>query len=173
MEDALISPQPVKPDSAFGGQISPADYALLLEFLNKNTPAAATARSTGSGTTTINDSSETQVTLNSNTFATGITWDATNHCFTCVTAGRYLVLGQVHYLTVTDAKVYYAKIAKNFTVVTSSLAHSGSTNPLSVRVSDILDLAVGDNVELYTEHNSGVSRTIANSSFTYLAIAKL
>lgn len=133
------------------------------------------ARSYGSGVTTINDITNTKLTLATNDFANGVTWDSGNNRLTILTAGQYLIIGSVAYNNTTADKQYIVEVYKNGSVLIQSDAQSAFTgNYLSITTTDIQTLAANDYLELYTYQQSGVSQTIdANTKFTYLSIAKV
>lgn len=132
-------------------------------------------RSHGSNIVVIPSGSGAQITLNANDFANGITWDSTNHQFVIVTAGQYLITGAIIFTNITDGKVYECWIVVNGVVLTQVLNQAGSSvSALSITATDILNLAAGDTVQLYTFQGSGSNQNLGTSGDnTYLSIAKV
>lgn len=140
------------------------------------TPTSINARSYGSGVTTAVDGADTKLTLSTNSFANGVTWDATNSKFVIQTAGQYIIIAQVAYQNTVAGKVYRAGVALNGNTnyFVYSCSSSSGTSTLFTTVSDIQTLSVGDTLELYTFHNSGVDKTILTASNqTFLSISKV
>jgi hypothetical protein len=122
----------------------------------------------------ISDITWTKVTIDTLSFGSGITFDSGNNRFTATAAGKYLVSAQVWYNQPVDGGLYRAAIYKNGSIYSGTAKNSGSTHPVSPHICDIVDLAVSDYVELYTFHNSGVSKNIsAGADLTFLSIAQV
>lgn len=154
------------------GDIYWRDKASIATKLNNGGGGGSsiTGRSGGSGVTTISTATYTKVTL-TNTIASGITWDNTNKRFTVLTAGKYVVTGQVAWGTVTNGQQYYTIIYKNGSLNSYGFFASTGT-PEACTVTDLLDLSVSDYIELYVYQASGGNQTIQNDAqITFLTIA--
>ena len=150
----------------------------LLEFASASASASASAnaRSYGSGVTSVPDITDTKITLSTNSFANGVTWDATNSRFVIVTAGQYQINAQVTYTGgTTTLSVYRAVVVLNTsTEILKSCSQSSGASALTTSVSDIYSLSVGDTLELHAFQSSGLTATIATTSIaTFLSIAKV
>ncbi len=144
--------------------------------LRDNPTTSANGRSHGTANTSIPGGfAPTKVQLNTNDFLNGFTWDSTNHRFVCVTAGVYSVSGSVAYSNATTAKQYETMIYKNGSQVSQGRVMCSATGAyITPAVTDVLNLAAGDYIELFTQHNDTVNNTIATSSdSTFLAIASV
>lgn len=134
--------------------------------------SSASARSYGSGVTTIANNTNTKLTLNANSFASGVTWNSGSNRFDIVTTGKYIVTAQVRYVAIAGATIYTTQVNVNgASFLTTSIPSNYVTANINIVGFDILSLAAGDYVELYTYQNSGGNQTVANSSETFLAIA--
>lgn len=160
-----------------GSNIDPQFAVFLKNFILQNASAqpSAIGRATA-GTATITDALNTKVLIGSPTFvATGITLDTSNHRFTATVAGKYAVFGAVVYNTSVANKHYSAQIWKTnsqYSVVWQIPGDNGAVNPaITITISDIVSLSVGDYIELYTFHNSGLDEALASGS--WLAIHKI
>ena len=163
-----------------GHQIAPQFAIALKDFIYKNISLSASinGRSSAASGQSVNDVTDTKINIDTVTVtAVGITFDSTNKRFTALAAGNYIVSGVVIYQTTTDVKLYQAVLFKGLSggsssaYSKSSLISGGGTYSLSIVISDIVTLAVGDYIELYTFHNSGLAEsTLAGS---WLAIGKI
>lgn len=131
-------------------------------------------RSHGSASTTIATGTNTKVQLNVNDFANGITWDATNHVFTIVTAGNYLIAAQVTYSGTTTASTYRVFVAGATTSQAAAYASVTAGGQISISSTDIQTLSVGSTVELDTDQFTGGNATLATGTGqTYLSLTKI
>lgn len=131
-------------------------------------------RSHGSASTTIATGTNTKVQLNVNDFANGITWDATNHVFTIVTAGNYLITAQVTYSGTTTASTYRVFVAGATTSQAAAYASVTAGGQISISSTDIQTLSVGSTVELDTDQFTGGNATLATGTGqTYLSLTKI
>lgn len=125
---------------------------------------------------TIPDITATTVQLNVITFGgVGITVSPNtgSHRFTAVTAGRYSVSGGVTYISPAADAYYQAEIRVNGARVSAVEVHSSNTNPICAAISDTVNLAVGDYVQLWTFHNSSADKDIyGNPDNTWLSIIR-
>lgn len=121
-------------------------------------------------TTTFN----TKITLDTNEFATGITWDGANNKFVVVTPGKYLVTGQIWWAAAMDTELA-VKIYKNGAMVIEGATINGTfSGNASTAASKILDLAANDTIELYAFQLSGGNvNALGVSAGTFLSIAKV
>lgn len=109
---------------------------------------------------TINDGTTVQVNVNTATFTgAGITVDTTNKKFTVLTAGVYLIYGQVAFSsTPASGKVFAAYIytgSAGGTLRAGSSMHSSNTNVITSAIMTMKNLVVGDDIYLYGFHNNG------------------
>lgn len=137
--------------------------------------SSAYARSHGTGTTTVPNSSDTKMTLNSNDFASGITWDATNHQFTIVMAGKYLITALTTFTNTTSGKGYQTEVFKNGSeIMASNMMASANGGAVSPVTTDIQSLAANDVIALYAFQNSGGNQTVGSGTDqTYLALTQI
>lgn len=174
-EEPQAAASPSKSSGSDSGDLN--DLLQFLPFLfelRDNPQSSSNARSHGAGNTSIPGSfSPTKVQLNTNDFKNGVTWDSANHKFVCVTAGVYAVTGSVAYSNATTAKQYEAMIYKNGSQVSQGRVMCAATGAfITPAVTDLLSLAVGDYIELFTQHGDTGNNTIASTSdSTYLTIA--
>ncbi len=133
------------------------------------------ARSYGTGVTSIVTGTPTKLTLQSNSFNNGVTWDSTNNRLQIITAGQYLITALVTYTNTTDAKGYQTLVYKNGgEIMAANMMASAAGGAVSPVSTDIQTLATNDYLELYTFHNAGVNQTVGSTTEqTYLAIAKV
>lgn len=111
-------------------------------------------------------------------FFNGITWDTSTNAFVIITAGQYLVSGVVTYASLISGKLYKTEIFVNGSVVAETGAQSAVTGSgvatVSTCVTIVLNLNVGDSVQLYTFQNSGSTESVAGGSpLGYLSIAQV
>ena len=135
-------------------------------------------RSHGTGITSIPANTPTKLTPTVNDFANGITWDATNHKFTIVTAGQYLVIACITWSSgpgSMNGKDFETRIYKNGSEVTLAIQQGVNANDsITVTSSDMFDCVIGDYFEIYAFQDSAITQGIANSNETaYLSIAKV
>lgn len=118
-----------------------------------------------------------KINFDTNDFVSGITWDGTNHRFTCLTAGKYLVSLTVAYKVsqIQDGVAYGALIYKNGSSDSEAYSEAGGTgNELAPSIMDIVSLSVSDYIEGYAYTSSNATIDIqALSSRTNLSIAKV
>ncbi|MGH7872777.1 MAG: hypothetical protein ACREQO_11235 [Candidatus Binatia bacterium] len=166
-----IIAQAAAQDSVFKGQISPQDRQLLLEFLR--TSGVVSGRSYASAQVSVAASfSPTKITLDTNDFVNGITWDGTNHRFIAKSSGQYVVIGVIGFTNPLATVERDAVIYKNGSEFSRGMMEG--TTELTALVMDILDLAVDDYIELYAlQGNGSPLNTFSGSNLTYLSIAKL
>ena len=126
-----------------------------------------------SSTQAISASSTTKIQFNAESYDVKSEFDsATNYRFTATVAGKYLVACQ---LTIANASANTLNIYiyKNGAAVSTFLYSDASTATESFVVSDIIDLAATDYIEIF-ENNSAGTNTIQNGSDkTYLAVHKI
>jgi len=91
----------------------------------------------------------------------------TNYRFTAKKAGYYFVVGQVRYVVADLAQTAcYADVRKNGVESIPMLFQYEGTVEMGAICIHIFQLAVNDYLELWTYHNSGVTRTL-NGSFLW------
>lgn len=160
-----------------GVHLNPQFAIALKNFIYANPSTnSALCRAHAASTQSIADVTNTKVVIDSADIAgLNLTFDSVNNRFTCLAPGNYVATGSVVYNTVTDNKLYIAKIFKNGSQYSQNYFVPGGTGPtspaLSVVISDLVNLVIGDYVELYTFHNSGLSESLASGS--WFAIAKV
>lgn len=162
-----------------GHQFEPQVAVALRYLINSMLPVATTGmygRSHLAGNQTIATGTVTKVLFDTNDLANGITWDGINHRFTCLTAGKYLITTMLGYNNPTIDKLYVTSIEKNGIIIfTATTNCSASGNPVSLSITDIVSLSVGDYIETFTNHNAGVNQDVYGTSGTssYLSIIKV
>lgn len=179
--------------------LGPVTIGILQSFLNDNTIAGSgIVLSISGGKLEISSSSSsavgrshnptlTNIPVNSgltpftvgfqtNDFANGITWDATNKQFICTVAGKYEIYLQISYAmpsgSFSGASSFYALIYLNGVEVSRGSQIPGAgLQPVGINVSNVLNLAVGDAVNFYamTDHPQSVNIEAA-SNLTYAYI---
>lgn len=124
------------------------------------------------GQQSINDTTETKVTLDTELFDTNN--EFADSRFTAKTAGKYLVYATVLWNSPVDQKSYQTFIFKNTTEVARGVITSSGTAIISSSATDIVDLAVDDYIEVKCYHNSGTGKnTYGGQSYTYITIKSL
>lgn len=121
------------------------------------TPTKVAGRSHNPATVSHTSNSAHKLDFATNDFASGITWDSTNHRFTATTAGYYFAVCQATYPAPSVATNYFsAYISKNGSVVSQSQFQIpvGSGN-VSVSVSDVVQLNVNDYIEFLSLQDTG------------------
>ena len=99
----------------------------------------------------------------------------TNHRFTAQAAGYYIIVGCTTYADPTvQGKNYGTGIYKNGTSYVRGDVTQYGTGYFGVNFVDIVYLAVGDYLELYTYHNEASNRNLyAASDSTFLTVHRL
>lgn len=137
---------------------------------------SAYARSHGTNNTSIAGSAvDVKVQLNTNDFATGITWDSANNRFTILTTGKYMVMAQAYYTSITNTgKQAHTEIFVNGSQVLDSIGGNAAAGlGVSPTIADVLSLNATDFVELDAKHTDSVNASITNSNLTYLALVRV
>ena len=131
------------------GVLKRIDYSLIKA---SNTPAFHATKASQS----INNSSSTKVTWNSEVFDSDGTFDlATNERWTPAIAGKYFVYCSLVMDGIADAKSVYCQIKKNGSTLITNQAHSGQSSSLSSLTCAIISLGDSDYVEAFVLHNHG------------------
>jgi hypothetical protein len=114
------------------------------------------------------------------TFSSNITWDSANHRFVAQQAGHYNVTSSVTYssLAWTSGDLIIQYLYKNgsqYTILGRIELEATRTWALQPHGSDLVYLAVGDYVEIFTSHNrtGGASALNTTSGLTYFSINKV
>lgn len=117
----------------------------------------------------------TKVLLDTENYDIGSDFDLTNSKFIAPIAGTYLIIGSIFYYSVVADKEYYAMIFKNGAYVATGKTTSPTTHTFNTRVSDIVQLAIDDDITLYANHKAGVNTIdiLKGSDLTYMAICLL
>lgn len=120
----------------------------------------------------INTATWTKVELNAETYDSGNDFDTANYRYTAPVDGYYLIIGQVTWSSVVNAKKWIAAIYVNGAQKSIPGFHSGSANSLSSIVVDIQYVEAGQHIELYCWHNAGVNTpdVVGGSTQTYMII---
>jgi len=133
-----------------------------------------------SGNQTINQNSETVIAFNTADFDNQSEFDtATNHKFTALQAGLYLVSVQAGYSAFSaTATNVYVSIRKNGSQVAagfSGFGAVGTTGAPSFSCTNLVSLAIGDTIDATTSQNSSGSQTLLAGSGvnTWISIAKV
>ena len=147
------------------------DNAGIITLANQSRARAYLTTSTQS----ITQSSWTKITLNAESYDEQGEFDsATNYRFTAKKAGYYQVNAAVYYAAV-DATLIYIAIYKNgASAATAAFRNPTAAGDFSSVISDVIYLAVGDYLELYTYHTSAAAKSVQNGeNFTFMSIHKL
>jgi len=114
----------------------------------------------------------TKVTLDGETFDVLSEFDnAVNYRFTAKTAGYYLATGHIRYKDPVADKSLFAVLYKNGVLYTAIGNQSAYTSRISTSVIDLIYLAIGDFIELWTWHDCGVAEDIqADETRTFLTV---
>jgi hypothetical protein len=156
------------------GQNKAIQNAAAIVSTSSSSSVSIVGSAVGSGVTSIVTGIDTLVTPSIN-FLSGIIWDSVNSQFIVVTAGVYMVIGLVTYMSSTDGKLYQTEIFINGNVAVKSYSQAGATGSATgLCVTQIFNLNIRDKIQLYTWQNSGSNASIYNTSpLTYLSIAKI
>lgn len=120
--------------------------------------------------------SATKVSLSSETYDLQGEFDSTtNFRFVATKAGYYRATGQVECPTLGAANVkFLVYLYKNGVENTRSTCLSGGTADMSCAVSDTIQLAASDYIELYTNNSSGAAKDVTGGAGkTYLVVEKI
>ncbi|RLI42029.1 hypothetical protein DRO69_10845 [Candidatus Bathyarchaeota archaeon] len=100
--------------------------------------------------------------------------EATNYRFTATKAGYYLVQACITYDGTADQVMFSAEIFKNGSRKALARNHASGTSSLSIVLTDVVYLAAGDYIEIYSYNGHTGTLGIAHGEdITYLAIHKL
>lgn len=153
-----------------GTEVFDMDDAGILTLVKQS---AARAHIGGDTHQTIPTADYTKVELATETYDIQGEFDSTTHYrFTATNAGIYLITGQVNYISPVVNKQYSALIFKNGVTTMFPYVHSSTTDGVTSVTIDILSLAAGDYVELWTYHNAGGNELI-DKNYTFMAVIKL
>lgn len=146
----------------------------LKKFIQRFGGSSINGRAHGTSTQSISAGTDTKVSLGVKDFANGITYDTTNHKFTIITAGQYIVTGTCFFSSITNSgKAVIAKLFKNGSVIAESgFGSVASGNLAAPQVTDIQNCIAGDFFELFVFQNDTGSNSLA-LALSYLAIAKV
>lgn len=133
----------------------------------------AKARAFRSSSQTIGTGSSTKVEFNAVSYDPGGNFDiTTNYRFNVPRSGIYMVAGSVSLNSITDQTEL--RLAFKVSGVSKSVGEnhsSGGTGLFGISHSDILQLSMGDYVEMFIEHDDGGDRTLFGSpSLDYMAV---
>ena len=128
----------------------------------------------GSSVTSISSGSTTKLTPSTNDSANGITWDGSNHQFTVVISGYYLVTAQVTYSATVASYPFNINIVAGSDGVTSYGTAPSTNSYTSISGSKVVYLNAGDTVYIQTTQYSGMSQTVlTGADQTFLSINKV
>lgn len=121
----------------------------------------AKARATRDSTQSIDSGSFTKVQLNDETYDPGGNYDnATNYRFTAPVSGYYQCNAAIQLDNPNDGVVVILSLYKNGSEYSTTRTVMGATTDASVNISDIIELAATDYVELFVFHAHGSARDI-------------
>lgn len=133
---------------------------------------SVSGRSHGTASASIPNGSTTQVQLNVNDFANGITWDATNHRFVVITAGVYRVSCVITFTSCVAGAGYQASIFGHSAYSVIGGATTGTF--VSIGYDDLITFAAGDPIELDVFQQTGGAATLSTGSGnTFLTVSKV
>ena len=124
----------------------------------------------------IGTGSITKVEFDGSEWDVGSDWDSTNKRFVADVAGYYFFAAEVYYTDTVDEKKYVIYLYKNTTADIIKIGHgyTGTTSPLSVGMSGIVNLAIDDYLEVHTQQISGGDAVIGSGEeYTYFCVAFL
>lgn len=99
----------------------------------------------------------------------------TNARYTALTAGYYLVTFAIDILAAVADKVYFAfPVLNGGNGVAATSQHSSNTSEILICGAGMVQLAIGDYLELFIFQNSGSSATVkTGDSSTYMTVQRL
>ena len=121
----------------------------------------------------ITNDTATKVSLETDSFDPNNIFDTTDKRFEIATAGYYIVSGSIYWDSLVADKNYQSEIRVNAGQISVGRYHSALATGLITTVTDIVNLAASDYVELYGHHGAGVNTVdiISGSSATYMSLA--
>ena len=125
---------------------------------------------------TFSSGAPTKVPLDTVVFDVQSEFSTTNSRWTASEDGKYMVVGYISYSgdTVVADKLYYTRIHVNGNLKAYTVIHSSHSNALIIPCIAFLDLAAGDYVELYANHNAGTDQTVTNGAAnTWIGVIKV
>jgi len=118
----------------------------------------------------------TKIALNTETFDINSEFDtAVNYRFTAKEKGYYLVCGSLQYQNVAVDKPIHIGFYKNGALYSNVRGFTATVGEdMGISLSDIIYLAVGNYVELYTYHYMGVNKNVMpGQDTTFLSIHRM
>lgn len=124
---------------------------------------------------TIGTGATTKIEFNAESYDGRNEYDpTTNYRFTAQKAGYYQVSAQIRWNSTTDTLGHLIYIYKNNAQITQNLVRSSGTNWFMQSISDIVQLAVDDYIEIFCNQGSGGDISLQHGSrFTFLTIHQL
>lgn len=161
-------------DSA-DGLLKYIDSSGAIKIISSFLSAARAFRNTS--TQAISSTTATKVQLNGETYDPLGEFDsATNYRFTASKAGKYVVTGQVTLQAIASAKRMDVNLRVNGTDVTKMVNYytNSNGNDQLLAVSDILNLAANDYVELWVFHTDTGNKNVLNGTeYTFMSIHRV
>ncbi len=146
-----------------GASFSAADDGKFVWNTTDNTYATITA---------VDNS--TTLSLDTDIMESGETYSIYFARFTATVAGVYMVGGYERYTSPVADKRLHLVIRKNGADTVATAAHTSNTSSCHVVIVGFLQLSIGDYVELWTEHNCGITEEVTSGiSATALLIGKI
>jgi hypothetical protein len=116
----------------------------------------------------------TKVNLDAKTFDVNGEFDTATYRFTATKAGCYQVNCAVYYRENLSNASALVAIYKNGAMYARALQGETDTYIKNPTVSDIVNMAVGDYIEMYTYHHDGVNRLVdAETERTFMSIVEV
>jgi len=118
----------------------------------------------------------TKILLNAETYDPGDDFDAdgADSDYTAPVTGYYLIIGQIQWNATVANKLYRAYIYVNGAGKSMNIVQSAAVEKLTVPISDILHVALGETIDLRGYHNAGAATPDvlghATGQSTYLII---
>ncbi len=174
IEEVVKAPVVTPPPPAIAPKFE--DYLVELEWLRRNMENPIIAKVRPASGQQAASTVATKINLDTVIFASkGITVDTANNKIVIESAGKYLIIGQLYLQNPIANNSYEADIYKNGSVaIIGKDIPAGALN-VTVRAVDVLDLAVGDYIELYVYQQAGSNVNVygGNEYYTHLLITKL
>lgn len=120
--------------------------------------SSGAGRSHASALTSMGANTPTKVGIDTNDFASGISWNSGNTRFAVTTSGYYLVSTNVEFSHYTSGDNITLSIYKNGGSVSSTTLKAGAPVYESLALTDILSLSTNDYIEIYALDDTSTCR---------------